>query len=79
MAVACDEQGAVGRSRTNASQIRHADRGAFAGKTGFTNLAKKTYVGAAQRNGRRLVVVEMYGSGDLYGQAIRLFDWGFSQ
>jgi serine-type D-Ala-D-Ala carboxypeptidase (penicillin-binding protein 5/6) len=23
--------------------------------------------------------VEMYGSGDLYGQAINLFDWGFSQ
>ena len=28
---------------------------------------------------RRLVVVEMYGTGDLYGQAIGLFDWGFSQ
>ena len=28
---------------------------------------------------RRLVVVEMYGTGDLYGQATRLFDWGFSQ
>jgi len=51
--------------------------GDFAGKTGFTNLARKTYVGAAQRNGRRLVVVEMYGSGDLYDQAIGLFDWGF--
>jgi serine-type D-Ala-D-Ala carboxypeptidase (penicillin-binding protein 5/6) len=36
-------------------------------------------VGAAQRNGRRLVVVQMFGSGDLYGQAIGLFDWGFSQ
>ena len=28
---------------------------------------------------RRLVVVEMYGTGDLYGQAIGLLDWGFSQ
>ena len=31
-----------------------------------------------QRGNRRLVVVEMYGQGDLYGQAIGLFDWGFA-
>jgi D-alanyl-D-alanine carboxypeptidase (penicillin-binding protein 5/6) len=53
--------------------------GDFAGKTGFTNLARKTLVTAAQRNGRRLLVVLMLGTGDLYGQAIGLFDWGFSQ
>jgi D-alanyl-D-alanine carboxypeptidase (penicillin-binding protein 5/6) len=53
--------------------------GAFAGKTGFTNLARNTFVGAAQRGNRRLVVVQMYGQGDLYGQAIGLLDWGFSQ
>jgi serine-type D-Ala-D-Ala carboxypeptidase (penicillin-binding protein 5/6) len=53
--------------------------GDFAGKTGFTNLARNTLVTAAQRNGRRLLVVLMYGTGDLYGQAIGLFDWGFSQ
>jgi D-alanyl-D-alanine carboxypeptidase (penicillin-binding protein 5/6) len=53
--------------------------GDFAGKTGYTDLARKTMVTAAQRNGRRLLVVLMYGTGDLYGQAISLFDWGFSQ
>jgi len=53
--------------------------GDFAGKTGFTNLARKTLVTAAQRNGRRLLVVLMYGTGDLYRQAIGLFDWGFGQ
>ena len=53
--------------------------GDLGGKTGYTNLARKTYVGAAQRNGRRLVVVQMFGTGDLYGQAIGLLDWGFSQ
>jgi serine-type D-Ala-D-Ala carboxypeptidase (penicillin-binding protein 5/6) len=53
--------------------------GDFAGKTGYTDLARKTYVTAAQRNGRRLIVVLMYGNGDLYGQAIGLFDWGFRQ
>jgi D-alanyl-D-alanine carboxypeptidase (penicillin-binding protein 5/6) len=53
--------------------------GDFAGKTGYTDLARKTMVTAAQRNGRRLLVVLMYGSGDLYGQATGLFDWGFGQ
>ena len=53
--------------------------GDLGGKTGYTNLARKTYVGAAQRGTRRLVVVQMYGSGDLYGQAVALLDWGFSQ
>lgn len=53
--------------------------GDFAGKTGYTDLARNTYVTAAQRNGRRLLVVLMYGTGDLYDQAIGLFDWGFSQ
>ena len=52
--------------------------GDFAGKTGYTDLARKTLVTAAQRNGRRLIAVLMYGTGDLYGQAIGLFDWGFS-
>jgi serine-type D-Ala-D-Ala carboxypeptidase (penicillin-binding protein 5/6) len=52
--------------------------GALGGKTGYTNIARKTYVGAAQRNGHRLVVVQMYGDGDMYGQAIGLLDWGFS-
>jgi serine-type D-Ala-D-Ala carboxypeptidase (penicillin-binding protein 5/6) len=53
--------------------------GTIAGKTGFTNLARHTFVAAAQRGNRRLIVVEMYGQGDLYGQAISLFDWGFGQ
>jgi D-alanyl-D-alanine carboxypeptidase (penicillin-binding protein 5/6) len=53
--------------------------GDLGGKTGYTDLARKTYVGAAQRGNRRLVVVQMYGTGDLYGQAIGLFDWGFGQ
>ena len=47
------------------------------GKATFENpqQARK----AAQRGNRRLVVVQMYGTGDLYGQAISLLDWGFSQ
>lgn len=67
------------RQITNQNELLTRYPGALGGKTGFTNIARKTYVGAAQRNGRRLVVVQMYGSGDLYGQAMGLFDWGFSQ
>lgn len=63
----------------NQNELLKRYPGTLVGKTGYTNLARKTYVGAAERNGRRLVVAQLYGSGDLYGQAIRLLDWGFSQ
>ncbi|ODQ84280.1 D-alanyl-D-alanine carboxypeptidase family protein [Mycolicibacterium holsaticum] len=63
----------------NQNELLKRYPGTLVGKTGYTNLARKTYVGAAQRDGRRLVVAQLYGSGDLYGQAIQLLDWGFSQ
>ncbi|CAN5878422.1 D-alanyl-D-alanine carboxypeptidase [soil metagenome] len=63
----------------NQNELLERYPGDLGGKTGFTNLAGKTYVGAAQRGNRRLVVVLMKGNGDLYGQAINLLDWGFSQ
>lgn len=68
-----------GKTLTNQNELLTRYPGDIAGKTGYTKLARNTYVGAAQRGNRRLVVVQMYGSGDLYGQAINLFDWGFSQ
>ncbi len=68
-----------GKTLHNQNELLSRYPGDLAGKTGFTNLARKTYVGAAQRGNRRLVVVQMYGSGDLYGQAIRLLDYGFGQ
>ncbi|MGE2712527.1 D-alanyl-D-alanine carboxypeptidase family protein [Mycolicibacterium litorale] len=68
-----------GKTLTNQNELLTRYPGDLGGKTGFTNLARKTYVGAAQRGNRRLAVVQMYGTGDLYGQAIGLFDWGFSQ
>ncbi len=56
--------------------------GFLGGKTGFTDLARKTFVGAAQRDGRRLVISMMYGlvkeGGPTYwDQASALLDWGF--
>ncbi|TDC68684.1 D-alanyl-D-alanine carboxypeptidase, partial [Micromonospora sp. KC606] len=55
--------------------------GALGGKTGFTDLARHTYVGAAERNGRRLVVTLLGAERrPLRGweQGARLLDWGFS-
>ena len=58
--------------------------GAIGGKTGYTNAARKTFVGAAERNGRRLIIAMMYGlvheGGPTYwDQAAMLLDWGFAQ
>jgi D-alanyl-D-alanine carboxypeptidase (penicillin-binding protein 5/6) len=58
--------------------------GAIGGKTGFTDAARKTFVGAADRGGRRLVIAMMYGliheGGPTYwDQAAMLLDWGFAQ
>jgi serine-type D-Ala-D-Ala carboxypeptidase (penicillin-binding protein 5/6) len=55
--------------------------GMLGGKTGFTDLARQTYVGVAERNGRRLVVTllgaETQPLGSL-GEATALLDWGFA-
>ncbi len=56
--------------------------GAIGGKTGFTSAARKTFVGAAARGNRRLVIAMMFGvvreGGPTYwDQAASLFDWGF--
>jgi D-alanyl-D-alanine carboxypeptidase (penicillin-binding protein 5/6) len=55
--------------------------GAIGGKTGFTDLARHTYVGAAERNGRRLVVTMLRGEPRpqrLWQQGAALLDWGFA-
>ncbi|WP_439032365.1 D-alanyl-D-alanine carboxypeptidase family protein [Gordonia terrae] len=55
--------------------------GVLGGKTGYTDDARKTFVGAVERDGRSLVIVQMFGlsvDGDLYwDQAKALFDYGF--
>jgi D-alanyl-D-alanine carboxypeptidase (penicillin-binding protein 5/6) len=55
--------------------------GALGGKTGFTDLARHTYVGMAERNGRRLVVTLLGAENQpLRGwqQGAALLDWGFA-
>jgi serine-type D-Ala-D-Ala carboxypeptidase (penicillin-binding protein 5/6) len=68
---------------TNQDELLQRYPGAIGGKTGFTDAARKTFVGAAGRGSRRLVVAMMYGlvkpGGPSYwDQAGSLFDWGFA-
>ena len=72
------------RALVNQDELLVRYPGAIGGKTGFTNAAKKTFVGAAERGGRRLVIAMMYGlvreGGPTYwDQAAMLLDWGFAQ
>ncbi|GAA2559553.1 D-alanyl-D-alanine carboxypeptidase family protein [Mycolicibacterium diernhoferi] len=72
------------RVLVNQNELLGRYPGTLGGKTGFTDLARKTFVGAAQRDGRRLVVALMYGlvreGGPTYwDQASALLDWGFVQ
>ncbi|MDG4832824.1 serine hydrolase [Solwaraspora sp. WMMD1047] len=55
--------------------------GTIGGKTGFTNLARHSFVGAAERDGRRLVVTLLGAEARplrSWQQAAALLDWGFA-
>lgn len=55
--------------------------GAMGGKTGYTDDAGQTFVGAAERDGRRLVAVLLRGTRQPiapWEQAARLLDYGFA-
>ncbi len=55
--------------------------GALGGKTGYTDDAGQTFVGAAERDGRRLVTVLLRGTRQPiapWEQAARLLDYGFA-
>lgn len=55
--------------------------GMLGGKTGYTDDAKKTFVGVTERDGRRILIVQMYGltiaDDNYWDQAKSLFDYGF--
>jgi D-alanyl-D-alanine carboxypeptidase (penicillin-binding protein 5/6) len=55
--------------------------GDLGGKTGFTDAARHTFVTAAERGGRRLIVSLMDTENKplrFPDQAVRLLDWGFA-
>ncbi|MFB9322265.1 D-alanyl-D-alanine carboxypeptidase family protein [Cryptosporangium minutisporangium] len=65
----------------NDNKLLYNYPGAIGGKTGFTDQARHTFVGAATRNGRRLVVTMLDGEHrpePLWKQAAGLLDWGFA-
>jgi D-alanyl-D-alanine carboxypeptidase (penicillin-binding protein 5/6) len=64
----------------NDNQLLFNYPGAIGGKTGFTDIARHSYVGAAQRGGRRLVVTMLAGEHQpvrMWMQGASLLDWGF--
>jgi serine-type D-Ala-D-Ala carboxypeptidase (penicillin-binding protein 5/6) len=65
----------------NQNQLLGSYSGALGGKTGFTSVARHAFVGAAERDGRRLVVT-LLGAEAVparsWQQAAALLDWGFS-
>ena len=56
----------------------HGYRGMVGVKTGYTTLAGRTYVGAAERGGHLLVVTLMKVTGPTEQAAHQLLDWGFA-
>ncbi|GAA4590123.1 D-alanyl-D-alanine carboxypeptidase (penicillin-binding protein 5/6) [Actinoplanes octamycinicus] len=66
----------------NENKLIYNYPGAMGGKTGFTTVARHSYVGAAQRNGRRLVVTLLGAEARPmrgWQQGAALLDWGFAQ
>jgi D-alanyl-D-alanine carboxypeptidase (penicillin-binding protein 5/6) len=64
----------------NDNKLLYNYPGALGGKTGYTDDAGQTFVGAADRNGRRLVAVLLHGTRQPiapWEQAAHLLDYGF--
>jgi serine-type D-Ala-D-Ala carboxypeptidase (penicillin-binding protein 5/6) len=65
----------------NQNKLLYFYPGAFGVKTGFTDAARHTYIGAAARHGRRLVVTFLHCERrpiDYWQQAAALLNWGFA-
>ncbi|GAA1998755.1 D-alanyl-D-alanine carboxypeptidase [Catenulispora subtropica] len=61
----------------NENRLLGKYQGMIGVKNGYTSLAHHTFVGAAQRNGRTLVVSVFDAGTDIYQQTAKLLDWGF--
>lgn len=74
-------RGDVGYPVENDNKLLENYPGAMGGKTGYTDDAGQTFVGAANRDGRRLVAVLLRGTRQPiapWEQAARLLDYGFA-
>lgn len=75
------KQNAEGFEIQNDNRLLFNYPGALGGKTGYTDLARHSFVGAARRDGRRLVVTLLEAEfRPLAGwqQGAELLDWGFA-
>jgi serine-type D-Ala-D-Ala carboxypeptidase (penicillin-binding protein 5/6) len=73
--------GRPGFQVNNDNHLLREYEGFLGGKTGFTDDARHTYVGAAERDGRRLAVVLLRGEREqapLSKQGAALLDYGFT-
>lgn len=74
-------RGDVGYPIENDNQLLYNYPGALGGKTGYTDDAGQTFVGAANHDGRRLVAVLLRGTRQPiapWEQAAHLLDYGFA-
>ena len=62
----------------NHNKLLASYEGALGIKNGYTSRARASFVGAAERDGRRLVVSLMRADPRVWAEAGRLLDWGFS-
>jgi serine-type D-Ala-D-Ala carboxypeptidase (penicillin-binding protein 5/6) len=74
-------RGDAGYPVENDNQLLYNYPGAMGGKTGYTDDAGQTFVGAANHDGRRLVAVLLHGTRQPiapWQQAAHLLDYGFA-
>jgi len=74
-------RGGAGYPVENDNKLLDNYPGAIGGKTGYTDDARQTFVGAANRDGRRLVAVLLRGTRQPiapWEQAARLLDYGYA-
>lgn len=62
----------------NKNKLLRDYAGALGVKNGYTTAAGASFVGAAERDGRRLVVTMMRSDPKIFGEATKLLDWGFA-
>jgi D-alanyl-D-alanine carboxypeptidase (penicillin-binding protein 5/6) len=65
----------------NDNKLLYNYPGAFGGKNGFTDAAHHSFIGAAKKGNRRLIVTMMYGEhkpDNISLQAGRMLSWGFA-
>jgi serine-type D-Ala-D-Ala carboxypeptidase (penicillin-binding protein 5/6) len=76
-----DDPDHPGYTLENDNQLLYNYPGAMGGKTGYTDDAGQTFVGAANHDGRRLMAVLLHGTREPippWQQAAHLLDYGFA-